>query len=57
MHSSAAVGFGALLVLVIWQTWLALSDVMTSRRDRLPLRIMLVLLILYFGENTEIERW
>ncbi|WIY26001.1 O-antigen ligase family protein [Parasedimentitalea psychrophila] len=48
-------GFLALLLPFIWQFWLAASDTVRSDRGRLPLGIMLVFLLLSFGENIEIE--
>jgi len=51
------VGFAALLVPLIWQLGLALIDAARGPRGRLPLGIMLVLIILSFGENVEIEAY
>lgn len=48
-------GFLALLVPFLWQFWLAVSDTVRSKRGTLPLGIMLVFLLLSFGENIEIE--
>ena len=51
------VGFGALLVPFVLQTWVAMADAVRGQRGRLPFGIMLVLLILSFGENIEIEAY
>lgn len=48
-------GFLALLIPFLWQFWLAVSDTVKSSRGTLPLGIMLVFLLLSFGENIEIE--
>ena len=48
-------GFFALLVPLIWQFWLAASDTVRSNRGTLPLGIILVFVLLSFGENIEIE--
>lgn len=50
-------GFLALLIPMIWQFALALKDCVLTRRGRLPLGVMLVFLILSFGENIEIEAY
>lgn len=50
-------GMLALLVPLVWQLWLALVDAARGARGRLPLGIMLVLVILSFGENIEIEAY
>ncbi|MEO0624233.1 MAG: O-antigen ligase domain-containing protein [Pseudomonadota bacterium] len=50
-----AVGLIALLVPMIWQLSIALVDAARGARGRLPLGIMLVLVVLSFGENIEIE--
>ncbi|MEM9811976.1 MAG: O-antigen ligase domain-containing protein [Pseudomonadota bacterium] len=49
------VGLFALVVPLVWQLWLALVDAARSTRGRLPLGIMLIFVILSFGENIEIE--
>ncbi len=49
------VGFFALVGPMVWQLWLALVDAARGPRGRLPLGIMLVFVILSFGENIEIE--
>lgn len=49
------VGLAALLVPMLWQLGLALLDAARGARGRLPLGIMLVFVILSFGENIEIE--
>jgi len=48
-------GFLALLVPLLWQFWLAASDTVRSKRGTLPLGIVLVFVLLSFGENIEIE--
>lgn len=49
------VGLFALLGPLLWQLGLALADAARGARGRLPLGIMLVFVILSFGENIEIE--
>ncbi len=51
------VGFCALLVPMLWQLALALKDAALGPRGRLPLGLMLVFVILSFGENIEIEAY
>ncbi len=51
------IGMLALLVPLLWQLGLALGDAARGARGRLPLGIMLVLVILSFGENIEIEAY
>lgn len=48
-------GVVALLVPLLWQTGLAVRDSMSSRRGILPLGLILVFLLMSFGENIEIE--
>ncbi|AZV77477.1 O-antigen ligase domain-containing protein [Parasedimentitalea marina] len=48
-------GFLALLLPFLWQFWMAASDTVRSNRGTLPLGLMLVFLLLSFGENIEIE--
>ncbi len=50
-----ALGFLALAIPLLWQLTLALSDTMTSSRGMLPLGVLLVFLLMSFGENIEIE--
>lgn len=49
------IGFGALFVPLVWQTLVCLMDAALGSRGRLPLGLMIVLIILSFGENIEIE--
>ncbi|MEL7173121.1 MAG: O-antigen ligase domain-containing protein, partial [Pseudomonadota bacterium] len=49
------VGLFALAVPLVWQLCLSLVDAARGKRGRLPLGIMLVFVILSFGENIEIE--
>lgn len=49
--------FFALLVPLVWQTSLALMDATRSGRGRLPLSITMILVLLSFGENIEIEAY
>ncbi|MEQ8654420.1 MAG: hypothetical protein RIC87_18275 [Kiloniellales bacterium] len=51
------VGFVALLVPLVWQLALAVIDAARGPRGYLPLGIMLVIVILSFGENIEIEAY
>ncbi|MDA7423937.1 O-antigen ligase domain-containing protein [Thalassococcus lentus] len=51
------VGFLAFLVPLLWQTGLALWDAAAGPRGRLPLGICMVLVLLSFGENIEIEAY
>ncbi|MDW4498527.1 O-antigen ligase domain-containing protein [Sulfitobacter sp. D35] len=51
------VGFLALLVPLVWQTVMALVDATRSPRGRLPLSVVMVLVLLSFGENIEIEAY
>ncbi len=51
------VGFLALLVPLVWQIGLALKDAAGSSRGRLPLGLCMVLVLLSFGENVEIEAY
>ena len=50
-------GFVALLLPLLFQMLLALVDSITSSRGRLPLGILLVIVLLSFGENIEIEAY
>ncbi|PYG31910.1 hypothetical protein C8N36_104335 [Pelagimonas varians] len=49
------VGFLAFAVPLIWQTSIALIDAARGPRGRLPLGLCMVLILLSFGENIEIE--
>ena len=51
------VGFLAFAVPLIWQTALAFKDAALSPRGFLPLGLCLVLVLLSFGENIEIEAY
>lgn len=51
------VGFAALLLPLLWQLWLALSDAAKGPRGRLPLGIVMTIVLLSFGENLEIEAY
>ncbi|MCT8266272.1 MULTISPECIES: O-antigen ligase domain-containing protein [Afifella] len=51
------VGVWALLVPLVWQFWIVAVDSVKGRRGRLPLGIVLVFIILSFGENIEIEAY
>ncbi|WP_136442598.1 O-antigen ligase domain-containing protein [Pacificoceanicola onchidii] len=51
------VGFFAFLVPLLWQITLTLQDAARSPRGRLPLGICMVLVLLSFGENIEIEAY
>lgn len=48
-------GVAALGVPLLWQTGLAVRDCLSSRRGILPLGLLLVFLLMSFGENIEIE--
>ncbi len=50
-------GFAALLLPLLFQMLLALVDSIASSRGRLPLGILLVIVLLSFGENIEIEAY
>ncbi|MEE2943601.1 MAG: O-antigen ligase domain-containing protein [Pseudomonadota bacterium] len=50
-------GFLALLIPLLYQLLLALSDAALRPRGRLPLGILLVIVMLSFGENIEIEAY
>ncbi|MDO6725768.1 O-antigen ligase domain-containing protein [Cognatishimia sp. 1_MG-2023] len=50
-------GFLALMIPLVFQTLLALADTIASTRGRLPLGILMVILLLSFGENIEIEAY
>ncbi|WP_240722340.1 O-antigen ligase domain-containing protein [Poseidonocella sp. HB161398] len=50
-------GFAALLVPLVWQTLLALTDAARGPRGRLPLSVMMTIVLLSFGENLEIEAY
>ena len=52
-----AVGFLALAVPLLWQIGLSLRDAACHPRGRLPLGICMVLVLLSFGENIEIEAY
>ena len=51
------VGFIALACPLIWQTSLAFNDAALSQRGRLPLGLCMVVVLLSFGENIEIEAY
>ncbi|QFT98621.1 hypothetical protein FIU85_14995 [Roseovarius sp. THAF8] len=51
------VGFIALACPLIWQTSLAFKDAALSPRGRLPLGLCMVVVLLSFGENIEIEAY
>jgi hypothetical protein len=48
-------GFLALLIPLVWQIVLAMGDTLRSHRGVLPLSLLLVFVLLSFGENIEIE--
>ncbi|OUS34473.1 capsular biosynthesis protein [Rhodobacterales bacterium 56_14_T64] len=48
-------GFLALLIPMLWQLALAVTDTIKSNRGTLPFGIILVFVLLSFGENIEIE--
>lgn len=48
-------GFLALLIPLLWQLTLAVTDTIKSNRGTLPFGIILVFVLLSFGENIEIE--
>ena len=50
-------GLLALVVPMLWQLGLAVVDTVRSQRGRLPLGLMMVFVILSFGENIEIEAY
>lgn len=50
-------GFLALLIPLVFQIFLALADALTSTRGRLPLGFALVVILLSFGENIEIQAY
>ncbi len=50
-------GFLALLVPLIFQLALAILDTTASKRGRLPMGIVFVIILLSFGENIEIEAY
>jgi hypothetical protein len=51
------VGLLAFAVPFVWQASLAMTDAIKSERGRLPLGLVLVITILTFGENIEIEAY
>ena len=51
------VGLLAFAVPLIWQTSLALRDAAMGPRGRLPLGLCMVIVLLTFGENLEIEAY
>lgn len=51
------VGFVALLVPLVWQTAVAMIDAARGPRGRLPLGLCMVIVLLTFGENVEIEAY
>ena len=51
------IGFGALLVPLVWQTLLTLRDAACGPRGRLPMGLMMTIILLTFGENLEIEAY
>ncbi|MFV0384106.1 O-antigen ligase domain-containing protein [Paracoccus sp. (in: a-proteobacteria)] len=51
------VGFFALLVPMVWQVLLTLADAARGPRGRLPLSLTMILVLLSFGENLEIEAY
>ncbi|MBR9842700.1 MAG: O-antigen ligase domain-containing protein [Rhodobacteraceae bacterium] len=51
------VGLMALAVPLIWQTALAFKDAAVGPRGRLPLGLCMVMVLLSFGENIEIEAY
>lgn len=51
------VGFLAFLVPLVWQIALALQDAARGPRGRLPLGLCMVIVLLSFGENVEIETY
>ncbi|WP_434289907.1 O-antigen ligase family protein [Celeribacter sp. SCSIO 80788] len=51
------VGFLAFLVPLVWQVALAVQDAARGPRGRLPLGLCLVIALLSFGENIEIETY
>ena len=50
-------GFLALLIPLVFQIFLAFADALTSTRGRLPLGFALVVILLSFGENIEIQAY
>ena len=50
-------GFFALLIPLVFQILLALADALVSTRGRLPLGFALVVILLSFGENIEIQAY
>ena len=50
-------GLLAFAVPLVWQIWIALKDAALGPRGRLPLGICMVLVLLSFGENIEIEAY
>ncbi len=50
-------GFFALLIPLVLQIILAVADALTSSRGRLPLGFALVVILLSFGENIEIQAY
>ncbi|MCA0044221.1 O-antigen ligase domain-containing protein [Celeribacter litoreus] len=51
------VGFFAFLVPLLWQIALAMQDAARGPRGRLPLGLSMVIVLLTFGENIEIEAY
>ena len=51
------VGFGAFLIPLLAAIGFALVDAVRHRRGRLPLGILMVIVVLSFGENIEIEAY
>ncbi|AUH33067.1 capsular biosynthesis protein [Paracoccus tegillarcae] len=51
------VGFGALLVPMVWHVLFSLIDAARHQRGRLPLGILMTIVLLSFGENLEIEAY
>ena len=50
-------GLVCLLVPLVWTAWLAALDAARGPRGRLPLGLVLMMVILTFGENIEIEAY
>lgn len=51
------IGFGALLIPLVWHTLFVMFDAARHPRGRLPMGILMTIVLLSFGENLEIEAY